>query len=79
MNKEKIKTIAIILLALVVVGVFLYFGYIAVYSGGYTQGYSDGGSYIVQYQTLNSKLFYYNESGSLREMPFDKLCGVVNG
>lgn len=79
MNKEKIKTIVIILLALIVVGVFLYFGYVAIYSGGYTQGYLEGGSYIVQYQTLNNKLFYYNESGSLREMPFNQLCGGGNG
>lgn len=79
MNKEKTKTIALIILGIIVIGVFLYFGYVAVYSGGYTQGYLEGGSYIVQYQTLNNKLFYYNESGSLREMPFNQLCGVVNG
>ena len=71
------KIISIILIIIALSG-FGYWGYQASRQDGYTQGFNDGNAWVVNYQTNNQKVFLFYENKSV-EIPFTQLCGGGNG
>jgi len=62
------KIVALIFIV-IAIGVGGYFGYVAIYNDGYTKGFDAGSIYVVSYQTINGKVFLFNETGALKEIP----------
>jgi len=79
MQKETIKTIAIIILVLICVGVVVFLLYQTIQEEEYTKGFEAGSFYVVNYQTLNSKIFLFNQTGSPLELNYQQLCNLVGG
>jgi len=72
-KKNGWKILALILL-LIVVGGLGYWGYLASYQDGYTQGFDEGNIWVISYQTQNQKVFLFYENRTM-EIPFQQLCG----
>ena len=73
MKKETIKTLAIIILGIIALAGVGYASYHAIYQDGYTAGYRDGSTSVINYQTHNQKLFYYFNQ-SIKEIRWEDLC-----
>ncbi len=79
MEKETIKTIALIICMILIIGTAGYFIYRWTYQDGYNQGFEQGSAYVINYQTQNQKIFLFNTTGSPLELNYQQLFEVLQG